>query len=178
MNCCKKHDCPICMEEKKYGIKCKICTDTKVCNSCVTKLCEEGQINKCPVCRQENWKEEKCITKIFPKTMKNCKNIMKPRGSVKYFKDKTLKSCPNERDIYICMLISLFILKKLIECIIVIFIIYIIGLTGLLIVSSEYFNDNNKTFGHIMLPFIVGVSCILLCIGLVKCCCRKEDYYD
>jgi hypothetical protein len=166
------------MEEKHCGIRCKICSNTKICTSCITKLCEEGQINKCPVCRQENWKEEKCITKIFPKTMKNCKNIMKPRGRVKYFKDKTTNSCPNERDIYTCMLISLFTLKKLIECIIVIFIIYIIGLTGLLIVSSEYFNDNNKTFPHFILPFIVGVSSILVCIGFVKCCCRKEDYYD
>ena len=68
MNCCKKHYCPICMEEKICGIKCKICTDTKVCSTCITKLCEEGIINKCPVCREENWKEDKSFTKIFPST--------------------------------------------------------------------------------------------------------------
>lgn len=178
MNCCKKHYCPVCMEEKHCGIRCKICNNTKICTSCITKLCEEGQINKCPICRQENWKEEKCITKIFPKSMKNCKIIMKPRGHVKYFKDKTANSCPSTYDIYKCIVILLFIIKRILECIIVLLFIYTIGLFGLLLVSSQYFNDDNKTVVHFMLPFIVGICSLFTCGGVIKCCCRKEDYYD
>ena len=66
--------------------------------------------------------------------------------------------------------------KRLLECIFVIVFIYAIGLFGLLIVSSQYFNDNNKTVAHYMLPFIVGICSIFTCAGTIKCCCRKEDY--
>ena len=52
----KKHYCPVCMTEKKGQIKCKICTNTVVCADCIISMCEEGQCNKCPVCRQEDWK--------------------------------------------------------------------------------------------------------------------------
>ena len=152
MNCCKKHYCPICMEEKICGIKCKICTDTKICSTCITKLCEEGIINKCPVCREENWKEDKSFTKIFP-YINNCKNIIKPQGHLKYCNNNPDSLCQSQYD---CILSTFYTIKLLIVIILIIIAIYIIGLTTLLIFSSDYFNNNNKTFVHSSLFWIIN----------------------
>ena len=174
MNCCKKHYCPICMEEKICGIKCKICTDTKVCSTCITKLCEEGIINKCPVCREENWKEDKSFTKIFP-SIKNCKNIIKPQHHLKYCNNNSESLCYTQYD---CILSILFTIKLFILIILSIIIIYIIGLIVLLIFSSEYSNNNNKTFAQYLLPFMIGIISVCGCAGLTKFCCMYSDDYD
>ena len=58
------------MENKKIHIKCKLCTSAVVCYDCTLQLCENGQCDKCPICRQENWKKIKtsktkiCIKEI------------------------------------------------------------------------------------------------------------------
>ena len=52
-------ECVICNEEKKTHINCKICTDTNVCFDCSVQLCENGICNRCPICRQEDWKKIK-----------------------------------------------------------------------------------------------------------------------
>ena len=58
--------CPICLEYKPAHIKCKICTNTTVCSSCASEMCEKGICNKCPICRQKNWKKPNKKTQILP----------------------------------------------------------------------------------------------------------------
>lgn len=175
MNCCNKDYCPICMENKLYGIKCQICTNTKICNSCIAKLCEQGQVNKCPVCRQENWKEPKCITKIFPST--KCKNII-PRSRLRYLQEKSQISCFNFNDIYNCLFISFYIIKLLLEICIGLIVIYITGLFSLAIVNSNYFKDSNTSFVYnVFIPFMIGICIWVSCCG---CCnyCYKNKVMD
>ena len=71
-----KKECPICLQEKKLTTKCKICTDTMICQDCCLNLCEKGLCGKCPVCRQPNWKQPK-KTQIMPKIILKFKAVQK-----------------------------------------------------------------------------------------------------
>ena len=64
----KKKKCPVCLEYKQIYLICSICSDTNICQDCSLNLCEKGLCDKCPVCRQTNWKKAKKIkrTKILP----------------------------------------------------------------------------------------------------------------
>ena len=58
-NCCNKSSqCCICSETTNKGFNCKICKEGCVCRKCMPRLCESGLCNKCPVCRQENWRKK------------------------------------------------------------------------------------------------------------------------
>lgn len=63
-----KKKCPVCLEFKKTYLTCNICSDTNICQDCCLSLCEKGLCDKCPICRQTNWKKAKKIrkTKILP----------------------------------------------------------------------------------------------------------------
>ena len=63
-----KKQCPVCLEFKKTYLTCSICSDTNICQDCCLNLCEKGLCDKCPVCRQTNWKKAKKIrkTKVLP----------------------------------------------------------------------------------------------------------------
>jgi len=57
--CCNKSSqCCICSETTNKGFNCKICKEGFVCRKCIPRLCESGLCNKCPVCRQENWRKK------------------------------------------------------------------------------------------------------------------------
>ena len=58
--CKTTSQCCICLEKnKKPGYQCILCNRGVVCRNCVPQLCESGMCNKCPVCRQENWRDIK-----------------------------------------------------------------------------------------------------------------------
>jgi len=58
--CKTTSQCCICLEKtKKPGYQCILCNRGFVCRNCVPCLCESGMCNKCPVCRQENWRDIK-----------------------------------------------------------------------------------------------------------------------
>ena len=59
----KKRDCNVCFE-KKEGVLCSKCKNCHVCHDCLLSMCENGICNKCPHCRQTNWKKSK--SKIVP----------------------------------------------------------------------------------------------------------------
>ena len=60
--------CVVCRDEKKDAVQCAAhCIETHVCSECLLGLNETGQINKCPVCRREDWiKNKTCLTKVYP----------------------------------------------------------------------------------------------------------------
>ena len=58
-NCCSKNsECCICSEKTNKGFKCKLCKEGFVCRKCMPRLCESGLCNKCPVCRQVDWRKK------------------------------------------------------------------------------------------------------------------------
>jgi len=56
--CSKSSECCICSETTSKGFKCKLCKEGFVCRKCMPRLCESGLCNKCPICRQENWRKK------------------------------------------------------------------------------------------------------------------------
>ena len=60
--------CVVCRDEKKDVVQCAAhCIETHVCSECLLGLGETGQINKCPVCRREDWiKNKASLTKVYP----------------------------------------------------------------------------------------------------------------
>ena len=71
--CKTTSQCCICLEKtKKSGYQCILCNRGFVCRNCVPNLCESGMCNKCPVCRQEKWRDIKINqTVIVPITQTN-----------------------------------------------------------------------------------------------------------
>ena len=58
--CKKTSQCCICLEKtKKSGYQCILCNRGFVCRNCIPQLCENGLCGKCPICRQENWRNIK-----------------------------------------------------------------------------------------------------------------------
>ena len=56
----KYFNCPICFNSKKEknSTKCKKCKNTHICNECMLNMCERGMSNKCPICRQTEWRKQ------------------------------------------------------------------------------------------------------------------------
>jgi len=65
-----KNDCNVCFESKEC-VKCLYCKNCYVCDDCLLSMCENGICNKCPHCRQENWKVNKKKSKIVPIIVNN-----------------------------------------------------------------------------------------------------------
>ena len=51
-------ECCVCLQTKFKVTKCKKCKKVAVCNDCIISMCEQGICNKCPVCRQEDWRRK------------------------------------------------------------------------------------------------------------------------
>ena len=57
--------CCICHEDKKNYIKCIKCKNSHVCSDCLLGLIEYGLVNKCPLCKQENWRYNKINSNVI-----------------------------------------------------------------------------------------------------------------
>uniref|UniRef100_A0A6C0CR73 RING-type domain-containing protein n=1 Tax=viral metagenome TaxID=1070528 RepID=A0A6C0CR73_9ZZZZ len=64
------HDCNVCFEAKDCTqcLKCKNCF---VCQDCLLSMCENGICNKCPHCRQSEWRKSLKKSKIVPISVNN-----------------------------------------------------------------------------------------------------------
>ena len=65
----EKHECNLCFDNKDC-IQCIKCKNCFVCQDCILSMCENGICNKCPHCRQENWKKTN-KSKIVPINLNN-----------------------------------------------------------------------------------------------------------
>lgn len=158
----KKYYCPVCMTEKKGQIKCKICTNTVICSDCIISMCEKGQCNKCPVCRQEDWKLNLNKNTILPFSPKKC------------LKGETVQSDNEiqtqiEEDIRVTInwsgliTTNLKILKLTISIALMLFMSWLLGLFITLLLFDV---DLKKNFAIIWFPFIVMASITFL----ITCC--------
>lgn len=68
--CCKsttKQTCCVCLEVRQCAATCKYCIEGTICSDCIISMCEAGLCDRCPTCRQENWKKvNKRTSKITP----------------------------------------------------------------------------------------------------------------
>jgi len=61
----EKHECILCFDNKDC-IQCIKCKNCFVCQDCLLSMCENGICNKCPHCRQTNWRKSTKKSKIVP----------------------------------------------------------------------------------------------------------------
>jgi hypothetical protein len=150
------------MENKKGFIKCKICTNTIICGNCIIKLCENGICNKCPVCRQENWKKNLNCTAVVPVNKLNYIDI----DTIYEDKEHTIFQKNIWLNIYnIILYIYLFIRSLLlfISCIIIIW-----GI-GIILTMTFISIDLNKNYAIFWFPFVISLSYLIPII----CCYFK-----
>ena len=160
----KYNSCPICMELKKPAIKCKICTNTEICTDCIVQLCEKGLCSKCPVCRQENWKQS-YSTKIIP--FKKYETIEK-KNKKKYNSENISNQETMCNDIYNIILIVYIYLRFItfiISCMV------IIWLLGFILTKTFTDLELQKNYAYIWFPYIMSLSYIIPII----CCYFKTD---
>ena len=155
------YNCPICLEDKKNGIKCIVCKNTHICSDCMLSLCEEGYCDKCPVCRQENWKNIK-KNKIVP--------VGKSVDDIQDFETE-------ENDIIhskICnyCITTYYTIKYIFNIIFIIFFLYSIGLGTIFFTCPEI--NMKKNYYVYWLPFVV--SLIWMLIIMSPCCCGRFLY--
>ena len=152
----KRHDCPVCLTPKKGQVKCTICYDTVICSDCMLSMCENGQCDKCPVCRQKNWKQ--CINKYSITPFSPKKNCMDDK------EDIVEEDIPDK--INICNIISRYFrfIKKIVLIISTLFMLWVIGLFVTLLIFEI---DLEKNLAIVWFPIIV-ISVILI---LILCCC-------
>lgn len=160
--------CPICLQAKKLTTKCKICTDTRICQDCCLSLCEKGLCGKCPVCRQPNWKKPKKsqIVPIFSKIKISFPSKVEEEPEEVYIEPQIRRpiNCINE---YLKCKERIFnIMVFLASCML----IYIVGLFTIFIFAGEdYIKDK-------LWPFWIAPLIGLVWVALIwsPCCCGKS----
>ena len=82
-------------KKEKNSTKCKKCKNTHICNECMLHLCEKGIANKCPICRQTEWRKQNLKkNSILPNNSTRVINtirIVDERGNV--VGDHEIKGC-------------------------------------------------------------------------------------
>ena len=139
-----------------------MCKNACVCSDCMLSLCEHGKCSKCPLCRQEEWREEKIKkTLIIPSSIKVNINISSNINS------ETSERCENDGDKNFGMYcyISLMIIRNV--CTYLLF-SWLCGLMTILLLHP--FDSNASLALIIFLPLILGIFEITFCI---YCCCAK-----
>ena len=150
-------ECPICLQQKKLEIQCKICTNTKICKKCSLAFCEKGLCGKCPVCRQPNWKKPRS-SQIIPISKIN----LLPKEN-KIITDIILT---NKDNMDKCK----YMLLTLAACISISLLIYSIGMFTLLIFTTK--EDWDSYSALYWLSPIIGLVWLLLIWS--PCCCGKH----
>ena len=151
-----KKECCICYQQRAAGVVCTKCVSGIVCIDCASQLCENGQCERCPVCRRKNWKNN-----VMPK------NIVVPKGTapgeIRIANNLITDADEFECSPYRCKKT----LDQLVVCISLAFSAYMIGIFTILVFAS--------TTSELLKP----QWCIIpLLIGLVEfkcltCCCWK-----
>jgi hypothetical protein len=59
--CHKQKECCVCRDITKICVTCTTCKEGQYCEACCLTMAENGQLQKCPVCRSAGWRRE-----LFP----------------------------------------------------------------------------------------------------------------
>ena len=148
--------CCICLQFKMKYIKCKKCKNAVVCRDCLPSLCEGGLCNKCPVCRQTEWKKKVKKNKIMPESKVNI--IINPR----YMEEDKESWC----DLCTPLMCGLCCLKGFRIC----NLIFLIYCAGLLTVFC-FVGDSLELSFYYWLPAIIGLVEFLLLLACCFGCC-------
>ena len=175
------NNCCICMEKLNKNIsyiKCNICINTIICETCELNMLENGQLSKCPVCRSDDEWFNKQTTPEKPKNIcitKYIKNNTDDNDNVN--NDNVNNDNVNNDNVnndYYYLLIKniikkiLYYVEQCFKCIGIIIFIWCIGALTMLLIHDKFLNDMNA-FMFVMI-FIIGfIIIIFTCECMRKC---------
>ena len=167
MFCCfKKHsECSVCLENKKKNYNCKLCKNAIVCYDCIESMLEKSLFDKCPVCRQTNWIDFKS-NQIIP--------INSGLTEIKIEEVTNEINLPEKCSQNDCSCFQILnYIKKILHVLYIlggsIILTYAIGLFTIFMFNPHM--DLNINYYLYWLPFLIGISWIMLCWS--PCCCGK-----
>ena len=161
-------NCPICLSSKKIknSTKCKKCKNTHICNECMLNMCEKGIAEKCPVCRQTEWKKQNLKkSSILPNSNRKVEILIND----------------NELENIGCLCYcSCYCLRKIIHTIVSVFsYISLSWFVGFLVISAlaNDFRPGDPKNAVLLawLPFVIGFPCLtLLLCWCCRCVCEQK----
>jgi len=162
-------ECVICNEEKKTHINCKICTDTNVCFDCSVQLCENGICNRCPICRQEDWKKIKTSrVKICIKKTQHASQHPTTNNPIHNNTTTNNNTITHKNDCMEVLNVARMLCNKTVITSILVFIGYsfLFGLVTLMIAIPES-TSSFKKFEIILYALLIGMVEVII---LFNCC--------
>ena len=169
-DCCKNSStCCICSEKTSKGFSCKICKEGFVCRKCMPQLCESGLCNKCPVCRQKNWRKKNTNQTVIIPIKKEDIIIVETVNESSREKKTCWEELPPCRQIWEYI--------KMGCCII--FLSYVIGAFSI----ADYIRYSYSKWKpeHHILALVVGVCefCVVsYCCWCTLCSPRRDSYLN
>lgn len=154
--------CCICHEDKKNYVKCTKCKNSHVCSECLLGLIEHGLVNKCPLCKQENWKN----SNISSNTVIPIDNIVEEKIYTDIDRNIVIpKAYQIKRKIKIFFGYLLYLS----------FVLFISFSVGIITVSMVLTDFEMRDF--IIIPTIIGFFESFLILSCCSCCHRKEKVF-
>jgi len=155
--CKPTSQCCICLEKtKKSGYQCILCNRGFVCRNCIPQLCENGLCGKCPICRQENWRNIKINqTIVIPITQAD---VVIVESSVRKKEEEIISCCEQLPPYHIIM-------DRMSTICSILFISYILGVFTI----GETVRLPYQKWGaaiHILALTIGSVD-----FAIISCCC-------
>lgn len=158
----KEYECPVCYTTQKLddSVKCLRCKNIHICNSCILRMCEEGICERCPVCRQRDWRLKRCVeqTKIVPRSVLVINNNMENSCICVCNYRKNFKRC-------VCLIIGLICYLGM---------AWLGGFVTMLVIAGWNIpEEEDRTDLLLWLPLIVGIPCTVCmtywCMGGKMC---------
>lgn len=164
-------------------IKCNICINTIICETCELNMLENGQLSKCPVCRSDDEWFNKQTTPEKPKNICITKYIKNNTDDSDNFNNDNVNNVNNDNvnndnvnvnnDYYYLLIKNiikkiLYYVEQCFKCIGIIIFIWCIGALTMLLIHDKFLNDMNA-FMFVMI-FIIGfIIIIFTCECMRKC---------
>ena len=155
--CKKTSQCCICLEKtKKSGYQCILCNRGFVCRNCIPQLCENGLCGKCPICRQENWRNIKINqTVVIPITQAD---VVIVESSGRKTEEEIINCCEQLPPYNIIM-------NRISNICSILFISYILGVFTI----GEAVRLPYQKWGAAI--HILALTMGSVCFAIISCCC-------
>jgi len=154
--------CCICHEDKKNYIKCTRCKNSHVCSECLLGLVDHGLVNKCPICKQENWRYNTINSRIIIPINNDIEQKIYVDNNINVDIPKSYQIIRNIKIFFGYILYLCFIL----------FISFSVGIVTVSMVATDF-----EMRDFIIIPTIVGFIISFLILSCCSCCYKKEKVF-
>lgn len=166
-----KEICIICLHSKKIHLECKKCYSCKICKDCILPLTNTDLHERCPLCRELEWKEPSMLSsQIIPLDIElNLDTRITEIYNKPIFKN--ICNCWSTKHLISKMKLGA---KRAYFTFLIIFMCYILGLLCVFIVI-DIGSTEISPYLFIFVPFPLGFLIISI---ILYCCFSNRCLYD